>query len=455
VLRRLSAFAGGATLEGAEAVCAGGDVDALYILDVLGRLVEKSLVFIDPTLAEARFRLLETVRDYARTRLIEAGEGDVTLHRHRDWYLALVDEAAPAFFQGPEPAQWLRRLDTEHDDLRAALEWCLDRPGEGGSGLRIAAGLWRYWEIRGHLTEGRGWLERMVAAVGGEVSPLRANALTGAGNLAFMQGDFRAASRFHEASLALHREMGDALSVAAAANNLANTAVQLGDYARGRELYGETIAISRAQHDVRGVAFGSINLADVATRQGDHEEARQLHTEILALIRELGDRWVEAFVLDAFGRATSLAGDMDAARSLHIEALAILEELGDRRGVARVLTNLAGVALASGDTPRARDLYRQGLAIRQDLGDMPGLASAMESLAGAVAADDAEAAARLHGAAESLRESIRAIVPPQAAAMHDQNLAELGTLLGAERFEAARHEGRQMTPNEALATLPL
>jgi predicted ATPase/class 3 adenylate cyclase len=455
VLRRLSVFAGGAALEAAEFVCAGDPVEPIEILDLLGRLVEKSLVFTDPTSTEARFRLLETVREYARGRLVEAGEGDPTLRRHRDWYLALVDEASRAFFRGPEPVEWLRRLDREHDDLRAVLEWCMDQPGEGRSGLRIAAGLWRYWEIRGHLAEGRGWLERMVEAVGGDVSPLRANALTGAGNLAFMQGDFQAASTFHEASLTLHRQIGDRQSVAYAANNLANTVLQLGDHARARALYGETVALARELGDVRGVAFGSINLAEVATRQGDLGAARALHEQVLATIRELGDRWMEAFALDTFARATSRAGDREAARSLHVEALAILEEMGDRRGVARVLTHLADLALTDADTARARGLLRQSLGIRQDLGDIPGLASAMENLAGAVATDDAEAAARLHGAAEALREAIRAIVPPQAAAAHDQDLADLEARLGSDRFDAARREGRLMTPNEALATLPL
>ena len=455
VLRRLSVFAGGATLEAAEFVCAGDQVDPMDILDALSRLVEKSLVFTDPTSTEARFRLLETVREYARTRLVEADEGDPTLRRHRDWYLALVDEAAPTFFSGPEPIEWLRRLDREHDDLRAALEWCLDQPGEDHAGLRIAAGLWRYWEIRGHLTEGRGWLERMVEAVGADVSPLRANALTGAGNLAFMQGDFRAASTFHEASLALHREMGDRQSVAYAANNLANTVMQVGDLARARTLYEESIAITRDLGDQRAEAFGSINLADIATRQGDLEAAQSLHKEVLATIRELGDRWMEAFALDTFARATSRAGDRESARSLHLEALAISEEIGDRRGVARVLTNLGDLALSDGDFAEARGLYRRSLAIRQDLGDMPGLASAMENLARAFAADDAEAAAHLHGAAESLREAIRAMVPPQAAAAHDQDLADLEARLGSDRFEAGRREGRLMTPNEALATLPL
>jgi hypothetical protein len=183
--------------------------------------------------------------------------------------------------------------------------------------------------------------------------------------------------------------------------------------------------------------------------------AQDLEGEILASIRELGDRWTEAFALDTFALASSRAGDPEAARSLHVEALAILEEIGDRRGVARVLTHLAGLALSAGDTARARGLFRQGLAIRQDLGDMPGLAGAMESLAGAVAVDDPEAAARLDGAAESLREAIRAMVPPQAAAAHDRHLADLEARLGAGRFEAALREGRLMTPNEALATLPL
>jgi predicted ATPase/class 3 adenylate cyclase len=455
VLRRLSVFAGGASLEAAESVCAGDPVDSFEALDILGRLVEKSLVLMDPRLSEARFRLLETVRDYARGRLVEAGEGEAAQRRHRDWYLTLVDRASPAFFHGPEPVDWLRRLDQEHEDLRAALEWCLDQPGESQAGLRIAAGLWRYWEIRGHLTEGRGWLERMLEAVGNDTSALRADALTGAANLAFMQGDFHAASAFHTASLELHRELGDPQSVAYAANNLANTAVQLGDHARARSLYEEAISLTAALGDVRGAVFGSINLADVAAREGDLDEARSLHERSLTTIRELGDHWTEAFALDTFGRATSRAGDREAARSLHVEALAILEELGDRRGVARVLTHLAELALSDDDGPRARDLFRRSLAIRQDLGDMPGLASAMEGLASAVAGDDAEAAARLHGAAESLREAIRAMLPPQAAMTHDQHLAELEARLGTERFEASRHAGRLMTPNEALATLPL
>jgi predicted ATPase/class 3 adenylate cyclase len=455
VLRRLSVFAAGASLEAAESVCAGDPVDGMDVLDLLGRLVEKSLVFTDPTSSEAHFRLLETVREYARGRLVEAEEADPTLRRHRDLFLALVDKASPAFFHGPEPVDWLRRLDDDHEDVRAALEWSLDQPGEARSGLRIAAGLWRYWEIRGHLTEGRGWLERMLQAVGAEISVLRADALTGAANLAFMQGDLRAAASYQTASLELQREIRDPQGVEYAANNLANTWIQLGDNVRARELYEETLSIARELGDVRGEAFVSINLADLAARQGDLAAAQSLEEEILASIRRLGDRWMEAFAVDAFARTAHRAGQHERARTLHIEALAILEELGDRRGVARVLTQLAELALTTGDGDRARGLLRQSLAIRQELGDMPGLASAMESLAAALAPEDPEAAARLDGAATSLRDSIRAIIPPRIAAAHDQRLADLEARLGSDRFEAARREGRLMTPNEALATLPL
>jgi predicted ATPase/class 3 adenylate cyclase len=455
VLRRLSVFAGGATLEAAESVCVGESVEAFDVLDCLGRLVEKSLVQSDPQANEARFRLLETVREYARARLGEAGEADAALRRHRDWYVALVDETTAAFFHGPEPVDRLRRLDREHDDIRAVLEWCLDQPAEAVTGLDLSAGLWRYWEIRGHLTEGRGWLVRTLAASGDVVSPTRANALTGAGNLALMQGDYLAAAGYHEATLALNRAAGDGHGVAYATNNLANAVLQAGDHVRARALYEECIALSMELGDERGAAFGSINLADVATRQGDFDEAQALHKHVLSIIRGLGDRWMEGFALDTFGRATGRAGDREAARALHQEALAILESIGDRRGVARVLTHLAELALADGDAAGARDLFRQNLGIRQDLGDMPGLATAMEGLAGAVAVDDPEAAARLDGAAESLREAIRAMVPPQAAALHDQTLADMERRLGTDRFEAARREGRQMTPNEALVTLPI
>ena len=155
VLRRLAVFVGGASLEAAEAVCAGPPVEDYAVLDLLSRLVDKSLLVADTEGDEARYRQLETVRQYARDRLVEAGEAHDTLRRQRDWFMEMVARAAPEFFRGAESAAWLDRLDREHDNLRAVLQWSLDEPGEERQGLQLAAGLWRFWEIHGHLAEGR------------------------------------------------------------------------------------------------------------------------------------------------------------------------------------------------------------------------------------------------------------------------------------------------------------
>jgi predicted ATPase/class 3 adenylate cyclase len=454
VLRRLSVFAGSCTLEAAEGVCALEPVGDADVLDLLSHLVDKSLVAADPFGSEGRYRLLETIRQYARDRLLESGEAEAVLRRHRDWYLALVEQAAPEFFRGPESGSWLERLDREHDNLRVALQWSEDQPGETGAGLRLAAALWRFWEIRGHLIEGRAWLERMLAATATEVSPLRANALTGAGVLASMHGDHAAATAFHEESLALHRQLGDPRSIAFAINNLANAAAAQADFARASELYEQSAIIARQMKDERAVAFSLINQADVVARKGDAPRARLLFEESVATFREFGDRWGEAFALDSFALVAARERDYEAAQSLHEEALAISRQLGDERGAARVLTHLADVASKQGDDSRARRLSRECLDIRQALGDTPGTASALERLAWVVMADEPEAAARLVGAAEALRETIRAFVPPQARADREVHLRALEERLDGDRMQTALGQGRLMSPEEALATLP-
>ncbi len=236
---RLSVFAGAFSLEAAEAVASGGPVQAEDMLDLLARLVDKSLLVAEPTASEARYRMLETIRDYAQERLAETGDASETHGRHRDWFVALVDQARPGFFAGGEQAIWLTRLAEDHDNLRAALNWSDEDPDGAGAELSMASGLWRFWEIRGHAAEGGAWLERALARTGGEVSARRANALTGAGVLASQRGDNVAAAGFHEASLVLHRELGNPQGVAAACNNAASIAIELGDIDRARDLYRE------------------------------------------------------------------------------------------------------------------------------------------------------------------------------------------------------------------------
>ena len=455
VLRRLSVFAGTFTLEAAEAVVAAGDVDSSSVLDHLSNLVDKSLVQAGQAGGDARFGLLETVREYGAERAAAADETEDARRRHRDWFLALVDRAAPAFFQGPVPQDWLRVLELEHENLRAALAWSASAPGQGGAGLRLAAGLWRFWEIRGDLVEGRSWLEGMLTDTGPIVilSPLRANALTGAGILAFLQGDYPSAFALHEESLSLHRRLGDLMSISSARNNLANTAVQLGEYELARQLYEESILNRRASGDSQSVAFLVMNLADVAGRQGDFEEARKQFEESIGIFRELGHRWGVGLALDNFGVVAGRTGDATTARSLHEQALAICREMGDERGAARVLSHLGDLAAQEGDPAGAKALYRESLEIREAVGDLPGIASTIEKLAWVLSDAEAEGAARLVGCAEALRASIRAPVPPDQRVDHDRHLRELETALGGIRFDAARGQGRTMHRHEAVASL--
>ncbi|HEY3522310.1 MAG TPA: tetratricopeptide repeat protein [Candidatus Limnocylindrales bacterium] len=455
VLRRLAAFAGGCSLEAAEAVCADERIEGWQLLDILSRLVDKSLVVADTAADEARYRMLETIREYARDRLIESGEAEAILRRHRDWFLALVEKAAPEFFRGVESATWLERLDREHDNLRAALQWSTDEVDEAPTALQLAAGLWRFWEIRGHIAEGRSWLERALAATDGEISARRADAYTGAGILAFMQGDHEAAHGFHEQSLALHRRVGDYAGIAYAANNLANAALLSGDFAAARRLYEPGLAWARAQGNVRPLGFALVNMAEAVALDGEPELARQQYEEGVEVFRSMGDRWGEAFALDSLAVTLERQGGHAEAERLHGQALAISRELGDQRGIARALTHLGDVASRTNDRRTAKRLYLESFEIRRALGDQAGKASAIEKIAGVVAADDARGAAILLGSAEAVRDSIRAPVPPTVRVEYEACRDSVRGLLGEAAFEEARAEGRRLTPGAALATLPL
>lgn len=454
VLLRLAVFAGSLSLEAAEIVCAADPVDAMDVLDLLSRLVEKSLVVAEPS-GDGRYRLLETIRLYARDRLIASGESETVRRRHRDLYLALVERAAPEFFHGAESGAWLERLSLEHDNLRAAIQWSTDEPTEHEAALRLAVGLWRFWEIRGHPYEGRGWLERTLAAADtGAPSPLIADALTGAAVLASMQGDDAAAVGFHERILAIQRLLGDPTGVSYALNNLAGAAVRKGDFVRARTNYEEAVGITRTTGDDRGLAFALINLSGVAADLGDSAAARAGFDESVGIFERFEDRWGGAFARDEFATVLTRHGDAAEARSLLGEALTTWLELGDERGVARVLVHLADVAIAEGDLAEARRLTRQSLAIRQALGDMPGIAAAMEKLAWVLASEEPEAAARLIGSAEALREAIKAPIPAASRTEHAQRLAALTEQLGEAACAECIGQGRTMAPVEVVATLP-
>jgi non-specific serine/threonine protein kinase len=389
LLRRLAVFVGGWTLEAAEPVCADEMVERWDVLDLLSALVNKSLVLLEEAAGFPRYRLLETVRQFAEEHLVAAGEATLLPDRHLAHFLALAEEAAPQL-TGPEQGIWLARLEREHDNLRAALHWAREQEVAELS-LRLAGALWRFWYRRGYRSEGREWLRLALALPGPATPAVRAMALHGAGLLAHHQGDEAEAQRLHEASLTLQRELGDSRGIATSLNALGNVALRLGDRARAKTLYAEALDLRRAAGDRWGIASSFNNLGNVAHDQGDLGQAMALYQESLALRRELGDKRDIAASLNNMAGVMSDQGDHAQSTALYSEALALWRELGDLALSAIGLGNLGIEAYKQGNYGRAVALHEDALAIWREVGDTWGSAMALGNL-GAAAAKQGESA---------------------------------------------------------------
>ena len=395
LLCRLSVFAGGWTLDAAERMADDAEIEPAAVLDVLVALVDKSLVLAEERGGSSRYRLLETVRQYARDRLLERGDGDRWRDRHAEHFLAVAEAAMPLLVSA-EQGPWLERLELEHDNLRAALTWT-SSTAASVTALRLAGALASFWEIRGHPAEGRRWLAEALAAAPSAPAAVRAKALAGAGVLAREQGDYDAAERMLAGALALYRELGDRAGIAALVNDCGSVRRERGDYAAARALYAESLAIRRELGDRRGVGSSLNSLGLVHRELGEYAQARECYEESLALDREIGDRLHIAVSLNNLGGMEADLCNYAAARALHEESLAIRRELGNRRGIASSLTNLGNVLQLMGELNAARTLLEESLAIRRELGDRRGAAVSLWALGNvAAAAGDLANAERLH-----------------------------------------------------------
>ncbi len=347
LLCRISVFMGGWTLEAAEGVCAGDGVEEWEVLDLLASLVAKSLVVYDESAAavsasiDGRYRLLETIRQYARDRLMETGAGEAVRGRHLDWFMALAERAQPELF-GPEQRVWLDRLEREHDNLRAALTWVAAQE-HGATGLRLGAALWRFWSVRGFLTEGSERLREILSHPRASAPTVeRAGALDGAGLLAMNCGDFTAASALFEEALSIGRELEDGQVIAMACNSLGDARRWLNDIPAARPLYEEALRCGREVNDRWNIAYALTALGILAAGQGDEAEAWFRLEEGLAIKRALGDKRSIAYSLGHLA-ALALEDNRDKARSLREESLRISQELGDKRGIAWALNGLGSL----------------------------------------------------------------------------------------------------------------
>jgi non-specific serine/threonine protein kinase len=368
LFERLSAFAGGCTLAAAEAVCAGGEVGERDVLDLMGRLVEKSFVVADMRRGETRYRLLETLRQYGEERLERDGEAVHIRDRHAAYFCALAEQAEPKL-KGPEQLTWYERLEAEHDNIRAALGWALANDAERA--LRIAGSLWRFWDVRTYKEEGRRWLEAALAGEERASVPVRIKALNGAGNMAQATGDYARSTELHERSLALAREIGDTASAARSLTNLGDQAMNLDQHERARALQEESLRLAESMNDAWGIGASSIELGQIAYDLGALDEAERHYSRGSAAMRSVGDRHRSAHALIHLGKVARERGDLDTAARMLGEALRTVREFADAWMTSIAVGQLACIATARGD-PRtgarllaAGDAARSTLALRQ------------------------------------------------------------------------------------------
>ncbi len=409
-LRRLSVFAGGWTLEAAEGICSRGDAEVTHILDLLVQLFDKSLVIAEIQGAETRYRLLETVRQYGRARLVEAGEASEFLTRHRNWYLALAQQAEREL-PGRRQQTWLQRLDAEHDNLRAALVWSKADPGGAHAGLQLAGALQWFWNDHGHLSEGRAWLEEALARSSDVSSPAKCKALQAATLFALLQGDSEQAVELGQRGLALCQEHGDR----------------------------ENGAMIR------------LWLGRVAMVKRDYDRAVALLEESLLACQDLGNHGLTSMALAHLGRATRYKGDHGRAAALHMQSLALARDAEDKSLIALSLFNLGADCLRQGEYERALNYLHEGLRICREVRNHAITIECLKGLAGvACARKGYELTVRLFAAAESLRETVGIRPPAGDQAYYDECLALARASLGDSRFEACSANGRAMTPEQAI-----
>ncbi len=491
LFRRLAVFAGGCTLEAAEALVPATGLLGTSVLDGLTALLDSHLLQQrEGAGEEPRLMMLETIREYALECLEVSGEAELARRAHADYYGALLAESHHGIGHGRE-GSWLNQSQQELDNLRAALGWLIERE-EAEKALRLASALHRLWSRRGHVSEGRQWLERALGSSRAPVA-VRARAMNIAGELAYMQGAYTQTDVLCKESIALFRESGDRHGVAVNLTLLGFKNRSLGRYEEAYMLQEEGLALYRELGNHEGITSSLILLGSILTYQGDFARATVLVEEGLAKARERGDSGAlgealniaatiaffrgdcasarrlveESLVLhealqDSRGYGYDLSflaqitlrseHDHAAAQALIEEALALFKELGDRRAIAKAHYRSGCVAFDQDDVSRAQASYERGLAVLWEVEDTWLIAASLEKLAQvALARGSAAWAARLCARATALREAMGAPVPPIEHASYANTLAAIRAQLGEEAFAAAWAEGRAMTPQQACA----
>jgi predicted ATPase/class 3 adenylate cyclase/DNA-binding CsgD family transcriptional regulator len=514
LFRRLSVFAGGCTLQAIETVCAALDESngAGRMLDEVASLIDKSLLQqTEQEGEEPRLMMLETVREYAWECLCAAGEQEQALEGHIAYFLRLAEESVRHFYLADQ-AYWHQRLEREHDNLRAALNWSLKQAESERdkraierreTALRLASALLTFWAVRGYINEGRSWLHRALLNSEGITALVRAKALEGAAFLSLLQDDVNQVMSQSEMCLQLYREIGETRGTARALIHLSHCALRKGSIEQARTLYRESLGFVKCLSDAVHLPGLLCYLGALATDLGRYEEACLLLQESLDLARKMGNKQVMTWTLRYLGRVFFLQSDETQASTLFEESLTLCREmahspgeahalywlgrvalsLGDRgkarrlleeslflfrtlgiqqQSIALILCLLARIATLQGDEAMAHSLCQESLALFQQLDDKAGIACCLQEWGRLLARQGQTVCAiRLWGAAEKL--SLKSppcglfLLPIESTdgerADYEHMMAALRTQLGEKAFTAPWAEGRAMSPEQALASL--
>jgi predicted ATPase/class 3 adenylate cyclase/DNA-binding SARP family transcriptional activator len=442
---QLCVFRGGWTLEAAEAVC-----DEPLALDMLAQLRECSLVSTEESEGSVRFRVLESLREYAEKQLSEGEQAGVAA-RHACYFMALAEEGEPQL-RGKDQAVWLNRFEAEHDNLRAALAWSSGTRGDSEVGLRLAGSLYRYWKTRGHWREGTLWYAGLLGGSQPDKRTLAtAKAQNGAAHLAYIQAEYSTAQALSEESLAICLDLGERREAAVALCNLGGLAMDRGEYSAARNYFQESRVIRKEIGDKRGLSDSLFTLGLAAYYQGDLSAADSLYDESQTICQEIKDRLGTGMLVVCQGLVACARGDFERALALGGEGLAICRDIGERRYTAIALFVQGHAMYGLCDYMAAQAHYLESLRVVVDIG-WPGT-EPFEGIASVLAVvGDQVAAARLWGASEQLREGYGCLLEPVGIARYERQVADARTALGDDaKFDRAWQEGRAMTLEQAVA----
>lgn len=451
LFRRLSAFAGGFTLAAAEKVMTAYSVSGV---EALTALVDKSLLQIEQTQSGPRFSMLVMVREFGLEQLQRADEAQAVQHTHALIYLELAETAA-ARLGGSEQERWLDQLEAEYANLRAALQWLIDR-GDTEKALRLSIALTRFWILRGHLSEAHEGLEKALRLVEGSgIAPtVRAQALNSAGLVALYLGDLRRASALGRESVALFREQGDQAGVSAALQTLGQAIMRSGEFPAAQALLEESLTVCRALDDAWGIAHALLYLGLITFLRGEYETAQTSIEAGLARYRQLGDPQAIAQATQALGWIKLGLNEITSAQALFEESLGLCQAARDRAGLARALYALGEVERQTGNLVTARAHLDEACSLLLALGDKYHLIACLVIFANLMLmAGQRRRAAQCLGAVDSLKEPLFTAMPVYFRTLYQHTLTSIQAQLSPADFEAARGEGQAQAAANAWEQL--